>query len=81
VTGAPRALAIDLRDCGFIDSTAISVLLRSQGAADEKDVDFALIASTESQPYRVLRLTRCLPDRIRAFASREEAAGALSPPA
>jgi anti-sigma B factor antagonist len=71
------ALVADLTACTFLDSTGISRLLRLAEAAREVDATFAVVLRPESQPGRVLKLTRCL-ERFAWFSSIEAAEADLS---
>jgi anti-anti-sigma factor len=72
--GSP-VLLIDFTDCGFIDSTVLSMLAdlrrRLGGSVPPR---FAVVA--QDQPLRVLRLTR-LDHEMPVFASPAEALRAL----
>jgi anti-anti-sigma factor len=74
----PAALAVDLTSCSFIDSTGISRLLRIDAAARGQDLAFAVVADPASQPYRVLKLTRCVPNRVLWFESVAAAEAGLA---
>jgi anti-anti-sigma factor len=79
--GAPGALAVDLSDCDFLDSSGIARLLHVAELARDADIPFAVVCSSEAQPCRVLKMTRCIPARLRWFEDLEAAEAALLSPA
>ena len=69
-------IVVDLRTCGFIDSTGLGVLLHAAKRADEAGGGMALI-STDAQIGRLLELT--MIDRtIPVYETREQALGELT---
>src|SRR5829696_5752751 len=73
----PASLVIDLTACGFIDSSGIARILYAAELARGTGVKFAVVADPYAQPYRVLKLTRCLPDRLQWFPNLPSAEAAL----
>ena len=68
-------LVIDFTDCGFIDSSVLSVLVKvSRRLNGSMPTRFAIVA--RDQPLEVLRLTR-LDHDIPVFATFADALGAL----
>ena len=68
-------LLIDLTDCGFIDSTVLSLLVRLRGRlGDSGRPRLAIVA--QDQPLGVLRLTR-LDRELPVYLSLGDALGAL----
>jgi anti-sigma B factor antagonist len=68
-------LVIDLTECGFIDSSVLSLLVKLRRRLGEA-VPPPLAVVARDQPLQVLRLTR-LDDELPVFASLDEAMGAL----
>ena len=73
----PASLVVDLTACSFIDSSGIARLLHADDFARTADVTFAVVADPQAQPCRVLKLTRCLPDRLQWFSSLPSAEAAF----
>ena len=68
-------LLIDFTDCGFIDSSVLSLLVKLRNRLGHSSPPrFAVVA--RDQPLRVLHMTR-LADEMAVFASLEEAINAL----
>ena len=68
-------LLIDLTDCGFIDSSVLSLLVKvRRRLVGSVPARFAVVA--RDQPLEVLRLTR-LDQEIPVFATLADALGAL----
>jgi anti-sigma B factor antagonist len=71
----PAPLLIDLTDCGFIDSTVLSVLVGlRRRLGDSTSPRFAVVA--QDQPLGVLRLTR-LDREMPVYPSLAEALSVL----
>ncbi len=71
----PGPLVIDFTDCGFIDSSVLSVLVKVRRRLDGSiPAPFAVVAG--DQPLEVLRLTR-LDHEIPVFATLADALSAL----
>ena len=73
----PASLVVDLTACSFMDSSGIARLLHADDFARKADVTFAVVADPQTQPCRVLKLTRCLPDRLQWFSNLPSAEAAL----
>jgi anti-anti-sigma factor len=72
------AVLVDLSDCGFIDSTGLSVLVRAQRALAERTGDprsFS-ICCPDPQVRRVLEITG-LDQTMATFEGRDEALAAV----
>jgi anti-sigma B factor antagonist len=71
IDGGTTRVVVDLRTCGFIDSTGLGILLRAAKRLEELDGGMALV-STDPQIRRLLELT--MIDRtIPVFETREQA--------
>ena len=62
-----RTVVLDLRDCSFMDSTALGTLLRFASAVGER----LRVVCVRGQVLRVLKLTRC--DRYLTIVVSDEA--------
>lgn len=75
LTHSIEPLLIDFTDCGFIDSSVLSLLVKLRNRLGHSSPPrFAVVA--RDQPLRVLHMTR-LADEMAVFASLEEAINAL----
>ena len=75
LTHSIEPLLIDFTDCGFIDSSVLSLLVKLRNRLGHSSPPrFAVVA--RDQPLRVLHLTR-LVDEMAVFASLEEAINGL----
>lgn len=71
------AVLVDLSDCGFIDSTGLSVLVRAQRAiAEREDPGRFTICCPDPQVQRVLEVTG-LDRTMSTYPGRDEALAAV----
>ncbi len=69
------AVFVDLSDCGFIDSTGLSLLVQAQRRLTEDQRGFA-ICCPRAEVKRLLQLTG-IDEAVGMFDSRDEAIAAL----
>jgi anti-sigma B factor antagonist len=75
--GSPeRSVLVDLSDCGFIDSTGLSLLVEAKRKLAEDERRFA-VCCPDADVRRLLELTG-IDEAVGLFDSREEAVAALS---
>jgi len=75
LTQGPAPLLIDLTDCGFIDSTVLSLLVKLHRRLADSIPPLLVVVARE-QPLQVLRLTG-LDRQIPVFTSLGDALSAL----
>jgi anti-sigma B factor antagonist len=72
---AHGAVLVDLSECGFIDSTGLSLLVETKRRLDEENREFGVCCPDEDV-RRLLELTG-ISQAVGLFTSREEAVAAL----
>jgi anti-sigma B factor antagonist len=70
-----KSVLVDLSDCGFIDSTGLSLLVEAKRRLAEEDRRFA-VCCPDADVRRLLELTG-IDEAVGLFDSREEAVAAL----
>lgn len=80
VYGSVGAFVLDLSDVTFLDSSGLRLLLHTRALLGRKDRALAVVCHEGGAVRRVLELAG-IADLLFLFASREEAAGVLVPPA
>jgi anti-sigma B factor antagonist len=70
-----KAVLVDLSDCGFIDSTGLSLLVEAKRRLAEDDRRFA-VCCPDADVRRLLELTG-IDEAVGLFDSRDEAIAAL----
>jgi anti-sigma B factor antagonist len=73
---AETPVLVDLSDCGFIDSTGLSLLVEAKRRLAEDDRRFA-VCCPDPDVRRLLELTG-IDEAVGLFDSRDEAVAALS---
>ena len=71
-----RAVLVDLSDCGFIDSTGLSLLVEAKRRLADEERRFA-VCCPDADVRRLLELTG-IDEAVGLFDSRDEAIAALS---
>lgn len=71
-----KSVLVDLSDCGFIDSTGLSLLVEAKRRLAEDDRRFA-VCCPDADVRRLLELTG-IDEAVGLFDSRDEAIAALS---
>jgi anti-anti-sigma factor len=66
-----EAIVVDLRELEFIDSTGLSVLVRSHQRAIDTGLTFGIVSARDGQVQRLLDLTGLL-ERLRVAGTPEE---------
>jgi anti-anti-sigma factor len=76
ISAPPKAVLIDLSDCGFIDSTGLSLLVEAKRRLADDERAFA-VCCPDADVRRLLELTG-IDEAVGLFDSRDEAVAALS---
>ena len=74
--GGGRGVIVDLSECGFIDSTGLSLLVEAKRKLSDEDRPFA-VCCPDADVRRLLELTG-IDRAISLFDSRDDAVAALN---